>query len=207
MSERQLDFAVSLGADAVLLIVRALSDAELAVAARRRARQRGPRRRGRSARRGRDPTRRGRRRRTCSASTRATSRPSRPTSARSRRSRRDLPPGPVRSGGERHPRRATTSSASRPPATRPSSSASTFCGRRIPEEFLRELRSVTEVKICGLTRERDVDAACELGASILGFNFVGRPRRGGSRPSGRARSPPPLRPRRPARRGLRDGSA
>jgi phosphoribosylanthranilate isomerase len=31
---------------------------------------------------------------------------------------------------------------------------------------------VTEVKICGLTRSEDVVAACELGASILGFNFV-----------------------------------
>jgi len=40
ISERQLDFAVSLGADAVLLIVRALSEAELA-ALRDAARQRG----------------------------------------------------------------------------------------------------------------------------------------------------------------------
>ena len=31
---------------------------------------------------------------------------------------------------------------------------------------------MTAVKICGLTREEDVAAACELGASILGFNFV-----------------------------------
>src|SRR6185436_15412429 len=31
---------------------------------------------------------------------------------------------------------------------------------------------MTEVKICGLTRSEDVLAACELGASILGFNFV-----------------------------------
>jgi len=30
---------------------------------------------------------------------------------------------------------------------------------------------VTEVKICGLTRESDVDAACSLGAAYLGFNF------------------------------------
>jgi len=37
---------------------------------------------------------------------------------------------------------------------------------------------MTEVKICGLTREEDVAAACELGAAILGFNFVkGSPRR------------------------------
>ena len=37
---------------------------------------------------------------------------------------------------------------------------------------------MTLVKICGLTREEDVAAACELGASILGFNFVaGSPRR------------------------------
>jgi phosphoribosylanthranilate isomerase len=31
---------------------------------------------------------------------------------------------------------------------------------------------MTAVKICGLTREEDVAAACALGASILGFNFV-----------------------------------
>ena len=31
---------------------------------------------------------------------------------------------------------------------------------------------MTAVKICGLTRTEDVAAACELGASILGFNFV-----------------------------------
>jgi len=31
---------------------------------------------------------------------------------------------------------------------------------------------MTSVKICGLTRSEDVSAACELGASILGFNFV-----------------------------------
>ena len=31
---------------------------------------------------------------------------------------------------------------------------------------------MTEVKICGLTREEDVALACELGASWLGFNFA-----------------------------------
>jgi phosphoribosylanthranilate isomerase len=31
---------------------------------------------------------------------------------------------------------------------------------------------MTDVKICGLTRTKDVAAACELGASLLGFNFV-----------------------------------
>jgi indole-3-glycerol phosphate synthase len=40
LSERQLDFAVSLGADAILLVVRALSEADLA-ALRRAARDRG----------------------------------------------------------------------------------------------------------------------------------------------------------------------
>jgi phosphoribosylanthranilate isomerase len=30
---------------------------------------------------------------------------------------------------------------------------------------------VTEVKICGLTRESDVEAACNLGAAYVGFNF------------------------------------
>lgn len=37
---------------------------------------------------------------------------------------------------------------------------------------------MTQVKICGLTRPEDVAAACELGAAILGFNFVAEsPRR------------------------------
>lgn len=31
---------------------------------------------------------------------------------------------------------------------------------------------MTDVKICGLTRSEDVVAACALGASLLGFNFV-----------------------------------
>jgi phosphoribosylanthranilate isomerase len=31
---------------------------------------------------------------------------------------------------------------------------------------------VTDVKICGLTREADVEAACELGAAYVGFNFA-----------------------------------
>ena len=30
---------------------------------------------------------------------------------------------------------------------------------------------MTEVKICGLTRESDIEAACSLGAAYLGFNF------------------------------------
>jgi phosphoribosylanthranilate isomerase len=37
---------------------------------------------------------------------------------------------------------------------------------------------VTDVKICGLTRESDVEAACSLGAAYVGFNFsVVSPRR------------------------------
>ena len=37
---------------------------------------------------------------------------------------------------------------------------------------------MTQVKICGLTREEDVALACELGASWVGFNFAaGSPRR------------------------------
>jgi phosphoribosylanthranilate isomerase len=31
---------------------------------------------------------------------------------------------------------------------------------------------VTDVKICGLTREADVATACELGAAYVGFNFA-----------------------------------
>ena len=37
---------------------------------------------------------------------------------------------------------------------------------------------MTEVKICGLTRESDVESACNLGAAYVGFNFSARsPRR------------------------------
>lgn len=37
---------------------------------------------------------------------------------------------------------------------------------------------MTDVKICGLTREEDVHAACDLGAAYVGFNFSTRsPRR------------------------------
>jgi len=37
---------------------------------------------------------------------------------------------------------------------------------------------LTEVKVCGLTREEDVRAACDLGAAYVGFNFSARsPRR------------------------------
>jgi phosphoribosylanthranilate isomerase len=39
---------------------------------------------------------------------------------------------------------------------------------------------MTDVKVCGLTREEDVAAACALGAAYVGFNFSARsPRRVG----------------------------
>lgn len=44
---------------------------------------------------------------------------------------------------------------------------------------------MTDVKICGLTREEDVRAACELGAAYVGFNFSARSAR--RVPSGQAR--------------------
>lgn len=37
---------------------------------------------------------------------------------------------------------------------------------------------MTDVKVCGLTREADVESACGLGAAYVGFNFsAGSPRR------------------------------
>lgn len=48
---------------------------------------------------------------------------------------------------------------------------------------------MTAVKICGLTREEDVAAACELGAAYVGFNFSARsPRRVAPGPAGRLAS-------------------
>jgi phosphoribosylanthranilate isomerase len=47
-----------------------------------------------------------------------------------------------------------------------------------PGSKLRELVSRPLVKVCGLTRQEDVDAAVEAGADLLGFIFVDRsPRR------------------------------
>jgi indole-3-glycerol phosphate synthase/phosphoribosylanthranilate isomerase len=47
-----------------------------------------------------------------------------------------------------------------------------------PEARLRELISRPLVKVCGLTRQEDVDAAVEAGADLLGFIFAeGSPRK------------------------------
>src|SRR5207248_2506011 len=47
-----------------------------------------------------------------------------------------------------------------------------------PEAKLRELISRPLVKVCGLTRQEDVDAAVEAGADMFGFIFAkGSPRR------------------------------
>jgi phosphoribosylanthranilate isomerase len=47
-----------------------------------------------------------------------------------------------------------------------------------PQAKLRELLSRPLVKVCGLTRQDDVDAAVELGADLLGFILVEKsPRR------------------------------
>src|SRR5207253_493896 len=54
-----------------------------------------------------------------------------------------------------------------------------------PAAKLRELLSRPLVKVCGLTRQDDVDAALEAGADLLGFIFAeGSPRRA---PVGRGR--------------------
>ena len=126
--ERQLDFAVSLGADAVLLIVRALPTRELAELARGRP-ERGlatvVEAHGAA-----EIAAAAAARRTSSVSTRGTSRPSRPISTASKLAR-SFPPG--RSGWRRAASAAArTWSASRPPATRRSSSARRSCATRIP---------------------------------------------------------------------------
>jgi indole-3-glycerol phosphate synthase/phosphoribosylanthranilate isomerase len=46
-----------------------------------------------------------------------------------------------------------------------------------PAAKLRELLSRPLVKVCGLTRQDDVDAAVEAGADLLGFIFADTPRR------------------------------
>ena len=71
---------------------------------------------------------------------------------------------------ERHHERRT-SRASWPRATRRSSSARRSCAMRTPRRCCGSLKG-DRVKICGLTRPEDVDAACALGAAYVGFNFA-----------------------------------
>ena len=54
--------------------------------------------------------------------------------------------------------------------------------------------AMTLVKICGLTRAEDVDAAVAAGADLVGFVLVARHARATSTPTAPARSPPASRP-------------
>ena len=169
ISERQLDFAVSLGADAVLLIVRALTADELAALSRgaaerglavvveahdaeeiRRAAAVHPDVLGVNAR---------------DLATFATDR------RRARRAGERDSGGARAAGGKRDPvargRRGFDCRRVRRFSGRGGAPPRRGSGRGAAEPA-----RMTDVKICGLTRPEDVAAACELGAALLGFNFV-----------------------------------
>ena len=178
VDEVQLDLALSLGADAVLLIVAALSDEELARlhASARAARPRGARR---GARRGGGPDG-----------------PSAPGAEVVGLNARDLRTfqvdlDRVAALGRLLPRdvvRVAESGIHGPADVERLAGAgfdAFLVGESLlrsgdPARALRELRGegTTEVKVCGVTREEDLAAAEELGADWIGLNLSARsPRR------------------------------